>query len=159
MNKKLLMFTLMPLVLLMTVTSATAKPIGPQKSNNPHVETTPEGVDVLLPRGGLHSWMADTELMPIDFLQGLSASTAKGLAHRATTVAAEDLEEWMILIMTEPAAALETLKSKWFYFSYDTLVFMFVLEGYSEEEAVEMASMWPDGMYCRFVNVGPTWNA
>jgi len=159
MNKKLLIFTLVPLVLLMTVTSAMAKPIGPQKSNNPHIMITPEGVEVLLPSGGVHSWMADTELTPIDFMLCLDASKAKGLTNKATTIEVEDLEEWMTLIMTDPETALEDLKNKLFYLPYDTLVLMFTLEGLSEEEAEAMASMWPDGMYCRFVNVGPTWDA
>ena len=159
MSKKLLMFTLIPLALLMLVTSAMAKPIGPQKSNNPHIMITPEGVEVLLPNGGVHSWMADTELTAIDFMLCLDASKTKGLANKAVTIAVEDLEGWMTLIMLDPEAALEVLKNKWFYMPYDTLVLMFTLEGLPPEEAAAMAAMWPDGMYCRFVNMGPTWDA
>jgi len=162
MNKKVLMFTSMLLVLLVIVAPAMAKPIGPQKAvgKNPHIpEATPEGVEALLPSGGVHSWMADTELMAIDFMHCLDASKAKGLVHNAITIAVEELEGWMMLIMFDPETALEALGNKWFYLPYDTLVLMFTLEGFSEEEAVAMASMWPDGMYCRFVNVGPTWDA
>ena len=161
MNKKLLMVTLIPLALLMMVTPVMAKPIGPQKAvgKNPHLIPTPEGVEALLPSGGVHSWMADTELMAIDIMHCLDASKAKGLANKAITIAMDDLEGWMMLIMFEPEAALEALKNKWFYLPYDTLVLMFTLEGLSPEEAAAMASMWPEGMYCRFVNVGPTWDA
>jgi len=28
-----------------------------------------------------------------------------------------------------------------------------------EEEAEEMASMWPEGVYVRFVNVGKNWDS
>ena len=142
----------------MTVTSAMAKPIGPQKAvgKNPHIpEAMPEGVEALLPSGGVHSWMADTELMAFDIMNCLDASKAKGLAHRATTIGVDDLEGWMTLIMLDPEAALEALKNKWFYLPYETLVLMFTMEGADPD----MADMWPDGMYCRFVNVGPTWDA
>ena len=158
MNKKLLMFTLMSLVLLMIVTPVIAKPVGPQRAvgKNPHIpEATPEGVESLLPSGGVHSWMADTELMAFDFMNCLDASKAKGLANRATTIGVDDLLGWMTLVMTQPADALEAMKNKWFYMPYDTLRLMFELEGADPD----MADMWPDGMYCRFVNVGPTWDA
>jgi len=142
----------------MTVTSAMAKPIGPRKAvgKNPHIpEATPEGVEALLPSGGVHSWMADTESMAIDIMHCLDASKAKGLINRATTIEVGELAGWMELIMFYPEDALEALKNKWFYMPYATLRLMFELEGADPD----MADMWPDGMYCRFVNVGPTWDA
>jgi len=89
MNKKLLMFTLVPLVLSVMVVPAMA--IGPQKAEkNPHNMITPEGAELLLPSGGFHSWMADTEAWYIDYEHGIDASKAKGLARRATAITLAD---------------------------------------------------------------------
>ncbi len=170
MNKKLLMLTLTPLVLLMMLTPAMAKQIGPQKAGekNPNMEVVPPnpgppptagGVDASLPNGGIRSWSANTSEMPIDIIHGLDASRVKGLMNKAEVVTPSGLEEWMMMLLMDPETALENLKSKWFYFSYDTLVAMFMMEGYNAEDAAAMALPWPDGMYVRFVNVGPTWDA
>jgi len=66
-------------------------------------------------------------------------------------------------LMTNETAALE-VENKWGYMSYDVLVEMFIFElmgadptlTYEEAEAMatEMAAMWPEGLYVRFVNVG-----
>jgi len=34
-----------------------------------------------------------------------------------------------------------------------------MMEGYTPEDAAAEASMWPEGTYVRFVNVGPAWDA
>ena len=149
MNKKLLMFTLIPLVLSVMVAPTMA--IGPQKAEkNPHIMITPEGVELLLPSGGFNEWTSDTEFWYMDFEHGLDASKAKGLIHKATTITLLDIME----AMTDPEAALEA-ENKWFYISYEVLVEMFItLGGLTPEEAEAMAAMWPEGIYVRFVNVG-----
>jgi hypothetical protein len=170
MNKKLLMLTLVSLVLPLMLTSAVAKSVGPQKAGekNPNMEIMPPdigppptagGVEAFLPSGGIRSWSANTSEMPIDIIHGLDASRAKGLMKKAEVITPSGLEEWMMMLILDPETALENLKNKWFYFSYDTLVAMFMMEGYNSEDAAAMASMWPDGMYVRFVNLGPTWDA
>ena len=103
--------------------------------------------EFLLPSGGVHSWTADTEFWYIDFMHALDASKAK--IPNALPLTMADIIE----LMTDPAAALEA-ENKWGYMSYEVLVEMFILEGLSPEEAIAMASMWPEGMYIRFVNVG-----
>ena len=150
MNRKLLMFTLISLVLLVMVAPVMAKPIGPQKAlgKNPHIVPTAEGVEALLPSGGFHSWTADTEFWYMDFVHGLDASKAK--IPNASPLTIEDIME----LMTNETAALE-VENKWGYVSYEVLVEIFiVLEGLTPEEAEAMAAMWPEGIYIRFVNVG-----
>jgi hypothetical protein len=160
MNKKLLLFTLMPLVLLVMVVPAVAKPIGPQKAaKNPNIMITAEGVELMLPSGGFNEWVMDTEVWYVDFMHGLDASKAKGLAHRASPLAIADIME----LMTNETAALEA-ENMWGYVSYDVMVELFIFELMAEdptltyEEAAEiaaqMAAMWPEGIYVRFVNVG-----
>jgi len=150
MNKKILMVALIPLVLSVIVAPGVAKPIGPQRSNNPHLESTPEGMEALLPSGGFHSWTADTEVWYIDFEHGLDASKAKGLAHKATAISLADVME----VMTDSEAALAA-GNTWFYMSYEVLVeMMMTLGGLTPEEAEAMAATWPEGIYVRFVNVG-----
>ncbi|UCC27403.1 MAG: hypothetical protein JSW29_04790 [Candidatus Bathyarchaeota archaeon] len=157
------------LVLLM-IAPVMAKPIGPQKAweKNPNMEIVPPdpgppatagGVDAYLPSGGTHSWMANTEEMPIDFMLGLEASKAKGLIKKAEEITPSGLEAWMMMILLEPETALEAVRNTWFYMPYETLVAMFIMEGLTPEEAAAAASMWPEGMCARFVNVGPTWDA
>ena len=146
MNMKLLMFTLIPLVLLVMVAPAVA--IGPQKAvKNPNIMITPEGVELLLPSGGFNEWVADTEIWYMDFMHGLDASKAK--IPNALTLTIADIME----LMTDPEAALEA-ENKWGYVSHDVLVELFILEGLTPEEAEAMAAMWPEGIYVRFVNVG-----
>lgn len=170
MNKKLLMLTLVPLVLTVMLAPVMAKPIGPQKAGekNPNMEIMPPnpgppptagGVEAFLPNGGMRSWSANTSEMPIDIIHGLDASRAKGLMNKAEVITPSGLEEWMMMVILDPETALENLKNQWFYFSYDTLVAMFMMEGLNAEDAAAMASVWPDGMYVSFVNLGPTWDA
>jgi len=165
-NKQVLMLALIPLVVSVMMTPAMAKPIGPQKAGekNPHMEIVPAGpgppataggVDAYLPSGGTHSWMANTEEMPIDIMFGLDASKARGLINKAEEITPSGLEAWMMMILFDPETALETLKNKWFYMPYETLLALFIIEGYTPEDAAAEASMWPEGMYVRFVNVGP----
>ncbi len=125
-----------------------AKPIGPQKAagKNPNLMSTPEGVEILSPSGGFQSWTNDTEFWYTDFMNGLDASKAKIPNALALTIA--DIIE----MMTDPEVALEA-ENKWGYISYEVLVDLFILEGYSPEEAEETAAMWPEGVYVRFVNV------
>jgi len=130
-----------------------AKSIGPQNAeNNPHITIAPEGVELLLPSGVVQEWMADTEVGAIDFMHCLDASKA----HIPNAMALSALD--LIGLMTDPEAALE-YENMWAYISYDVLVELLVLEGFTEEEAEAMASMWPEGVYVRFVNVGKNWNS
>lgn len=130
-----------------------AKSIGPQKAvKNPHIMIAPEGVELMLPSGVVLEWMADTTVGAIDFMHGLDASKAR--IPKAMPLSAMDL----IGLMTDPEAAL-VYENKWGFISYDVLVELLVLEGFTQEEAEEMASMWPDGVYVRFVNVGKNWDS
>jgi hypothetical protein len=131
-----------------------AKSIGPQNAaNNPHITVAPgEGVELLLPSGVVLEWMADTEVGAIDFMHILDASKAH--IPNAMVLSVDDL----LGLMTDPEAALE-VENKWGFVSYEVMVELFMLEGFSEEEAEAMASMWPEGVYARFVNVGKNWNS
>jgi len=142
------------LLVLCAVAPVMARPIGPQKAvgKNPHLMPTPDGVELLLPNGGVHEWMANTKLSALDFVHMLNAS--KVTIPNAMPLSISDL----IGLMTNPEAALEA-ENKWGYISHDVLVQLFILEGFSEEEAKAMASMWPEGLYARFVNVGKNWNS
>jgi hypothetical protein len=125
--KKLLMLTLIPLVLSLLAAPAMAKSIGPQKAvgKNPHLMPTAEGVEALLPSGGMHSWTADTDWYVIDFMHGLDASKAK--IPNAFPLTMEDLME----LMTNETAALE-VENKWGYMSYEVLVEMMTMELFME---------------------------
>ena len=149
MYKKLLMFTLIPLVLLVMVGPAMA--IGPQKAEkNPNIEITPEGVELILPSGVVNEWMADTEIGVMDFIHMLDASKFK--IRNALPLTIEDLKTLFI----DPEAALE-VENKWGYIPIDVLVKLFIWMGYPEEVVGEIASMWPEGIYVKFVNVGKYW--
>lgn len=151
--KKLLMYALIPLVLSVMMTPAMAigpqkvPPVGPQQWKNPNLAITDEGAELLLPSGGFHSWMADTEFWYIDFEHGLDASKAK--IPNALPLTIDDIIE----LMTVPEAALEA-ENKWGYVSYEVLVELFIMEGLDPVDAEAMAAMWPEGIYVRFVNVG-----
>jgi len=109
-----------------------AKPIGPQKAvKNPHIMITPEGVELLLPSGGVHEWMADTELSAIDFVHMLDASKIK--IPNAMPLTISDL----IGLITNPEAALEA-ENKWGYISHDVLLTLFIME-YPENVTVLIA--------------------
>jgi len=149
MNRRFLIFAMIPFALSLMVIQAMAKPIGPHGAagKNPHIMITPEGVECMLPSGAMHSWTADTEFWYFDFMHALDASKAK--IKNALPLAIEDI----IGMMTDSEAALEA-ENMWGYISCEVLVQLLVLEGLPEDEAEAMASMWPEGMYMRFVNVG-----
>lgn len=131
-----------------------AKSIGPQNAvNNPHIMIVPgEGVELLLPSGAVLEWVADTEVTAVDFMHILDASKAR--VPNAMVLSIDDL----MVLLTDPEAAL-MLENKWGFVSYQVMVELFMLEGFSQEEAVAAASMWPEGVYARFVNVGKNWNS
>lgn len=148
---------MVPFVLILvglTSVPVVAKSIGPQNAvNNPRISIAAgEGVELLLPNGVVLEWMADTGVSAIDFMHILDASKA----HIPNAMPL-DVTELMVL-MTDPEAALE-VENKWGYISYEVMVELFMLEGFSEEQAEAMASMWPEGVYARFVNVGRNWNS
>lgn len=130
-----------------------AKSIGPQNAvNNPHIMIAPEGVELLLPSGVVLEWVADTEMSAMDFVHILDASKAH--IPNAMVLSVDDL----IGLMIDPEGAL-MLENKWGFVSFEVMVELFVLEGFSQEEAEAAASMWPEGVYARFVNVGKNWNS
>lgn len=141
------------LLLALMAAPVMAKPIGPQKAvKNPHIMITPEGVELLLPSGVILEWMADTESSALDFIRMLDASKFK--VPNAMPLAIEDL----IGLMMDPEAALEA-ENKWGYISYEVLLELLIMEGLSPEEAEAIASMWPEGIYAKFVNVGRYWDS
>jgi hypothetical protein len=140
------------LVCLMSV-PVMAKSIGPQNAvNNPHAMFAPEGVELLLPSGGVQEWMADTTVGAVDFMHLLDASKAH--IPKAMPLSVDDL----MGLMTDPEGALE-YENMWGYVSHVVMVELFMLEGMTREQAEVMASMWPEGVYARFVNVGKSWNS
>jgi len=130
------------------------KSIGPQKAeNNPHITIAPEeGVELLLPSGGVHEWVADTEVGAMDFMHALDASKAR--IPNAMVLSVSEL----MGLMADPEAALKA-ENKWGFVSHDVLVELMVLEGFTREEAEAMAAGWPNGVFVRFVNVGKQWNS
>lgn len=136
MNKKLLMFTLIPLVL--SVMVAPVMGIGPQKAEkNPNAMFPPHGVQLPLPSGVFNEWMADRE-SPIDRVHILNASKFK--IRNAFP-------------LTDPATLL-LLENKWVYISQTVFVDLLMSFGYPRIEAEAIAAMYPDGIYFMFVNVG-----
>ena len=146
---------LIPLLFLLMLTSTTipAMAIGPQKAEkNPHIMIMPEGAEILLPNGVVIDWMADTEISVMDFVLTKDASRFKIRNAPAVTI------DELIIIFIDPVAALE-YENEWFYVPYE------VLEGFLEwlifmgfpispEEVELILSMYPEGMYMKFVNVG-----
>jgi len=170
MKTKLTAISVLLLSVLM-VAPVMAKSIGPQNAGdkNPNMVIMPPdpgppatsgGVDAYLPSGVMRSWMANTEEMPIDIMHILDPSkVAEGLINKAEEITSTGIVDWMMMLMLDPETALETLENKWFYMPYETLVALFIMEGYTPEEAEATAAMWPDGLYLRFVNVGRNWNS
>lgn len=152
MKVKLMVLSVFLVAALMAV-PVTGKSIGPQKAEkNPHIEPLDGGVELLLPSGGVHEWMNDTTVSAMDFIHALDASKAR--IPNAMVLSISNLTD----LMTGPEAALEA-ENKWGFVSQDVLVDLMVLEGFSEEEAEEMAAAWPEGIFVRFVNVGKHWDS
>jgi len=152
MKRKFLMLTLMPLVLSVIVSSTMA--IGPQRAeNNPHITAMPEGgVELVTPSGVIHEWVADTETSVIDYEHVLDASKAKIPNAKPLTLA--ELQE----MMSDPEIALQH-ENKWGYMSNTVLKDFFewlMSMGYpiTPEEIALILSMYPEGVYVMFVNVG-----
>jgi len=151
--KSKLMAISVSLLLALMVTPVIAKSIGPQKAvKNPHITIMPEGVELLLPSGVAHEWVADTEISVMDIEHILNASKFK--IRNAMPITIEDLME----IMTDPEAALQA-ENKWGYMSYQVMEDFFewlISIGYpvTPEEVELILSMYPEGMYIMFVNVG-----
>ena len=136
MNKKILMFTLLPLVLSVIVAPVMA--IGPQKAEkNPHIIVVPHGVQLPLPSGVFNEWMADRE-GPMDRVHILNASKFK--IRKA-------------FVLADPAD-LFGLENKWVYISQGVFVQLLMMFSYTEPEAIAIAAMYPNGIYFMFVNVG-----
>jgi len=109
-------------------------------------------VELLLPSGVAHEWVADTEISVMDIEHILNASEFK--IRNAMPITIEDLME----IMTDPEAALQA-ENKWGYMSYQVMEDFFewlISIGYpvTPEEVELILSMYPEGMYIMFVNVG-----
>ena len=151
-NKLTAIFALLFLVL--TIGSAMAKPIGPQKAtNNPHyIVTRPGTVEHMLPSDVALEWTNNTETGAIDIVHIIDATKAK--IPNATPLTLPDI----IALMTNPEAALES-ENTWAYFSHETLLQLYMALGLSEEQATEIASRWPEGAYVRYINIGNSWNA
>jgi len=142
------------LFLVLTIGSAMAKPIGPQKAtNNPHyIITRPGTVEHLLPSGVAVEWTSDTEAGAIDIVHIVDASKAK--IPNAIPLTLPDI----VALMTNPEAALQS-ENTWAYFSHDTFVQLYMALGLPEEQATTIASRWPEGAYVRFINIGKNWNS
>ena len=142
------------LFLVLTIGSAMAKPIGPQKAtNNPHyIITRPGTVEHLLPSGVAVEWTSDTEAGAIDIVHIVDASKAK--IPNAIPLTLPDI----VALMTNPEAALQS-ENTWAYFSHDTFVQLYMALGLTEEQATTIASRWPEGAYVRFINIGKNWNS
>jgi hypothetical protein len=142
------------LFLILTIAPAMAKPIGPQKATNtPHfIVTRPGTVEHFLPSGTANEWTSDTESNAIDIVHVVDASKAK--IPDAIPLTLADI----IGLITNPEAALES-ENTWAYFSHDVFVQLYIALGFSQEEAIAIASRWPEGAYVRYVNVGNNWNS
>ena len=142
------------LFLVLTIGSAMAKPIGPQKATeNPHyIITRPGTVEHMLPSDVAIEWTNNTETGAIDIVHIIDASKAK--IPNATPLTLPDI----IALMTNPEAALQS-ENTWAYFSHDTFVQLYMALGLPEEQATEIASRWPEGAYVRFINIGQNWNS
>lgn len=155
MNKKLLMFTLIPLVLSVIVAPAIAKPIGPRGravEKNRHLEITPEGeTEIILPSGVGHIWM-DTDWGVMDSSNWKNATKFK--IRNAVDLTAVDLANVFMGDLT--------YENRWTYVELqvlldfiDMMVGMGLISAAEGEEAkTEFTTYFPEGMYFRFVNVG-----
>lgn len=152
MKQKLMLVPLVFLLMLVsTVTPVMA--IGPQKAEkNPHIGITVEGAELVLPSGVVNEWVANREIGVMDFEHILDASKAKILNAMPLTVAE------LIGTMTDPETALQ-YENKWGYMSNAVIEGFFewlISIGYpiTPEEVALIVSMYPEGMYIMFVNVG-----
>jgi hypothetical protein len=106
-----------------------------------------DGQTVLLTPGGVqHEWY-DTDAGVMDHLQILNASKVDWSSRVPSLSFAE-----LLTLMTNPEAALQ-FENKWGYVSQSVLFDLLKLE-YPADIAWSIASMWPDGMHVRYVNVG-----
>lgn len=153
MNKKLLMFALIPLVLSVMGTPAMA--IGPHKAEkNPHrSEPAPGEVEFLLPSGVGNGWINDTDLGVTDSWHFKNASKFK--IRNAPALDFNDLLDLFLF-------GNLTYENKWCLIELEVL---FALIDYmvdmgamppemGEQMKAEFEAMFPEGMYFMFVNVG-----
>jgi hypothetical protein len=135
------------LLLAFVLAPVAARPIGPTKAQrNPNI-IMQDGETVLLTPGGVqHEWY-DTEAGVMDYLHILNASKVDW-GDRVPTLSFAEL----LTLMTNPEVALE-FENKWGYVSQSVLFDLLKLF-YPEDMAWAIASMWPDGMCLRYVNVG-----
>jgi hypothetical protein len=141
-----LMMVVVFLLLASVLSPVTAKSIGPTKAQrNPNI-ILQDGETVLLTPGGVqHEWYDTAGWM--DFIHILNASKVDW-GDRVPSLSLAELRT----IMTYPEVALE-FENKWGYVSQSVLFDLLKLF-YPEDMAWAIASMWPEGMYLMFVNVG-----
>jgi len=154
MNKKLLMFTLISLVLSVMVAPAVAKPIGPRGKaveKNRHLEIPAEGeLELILPSGVGHIWM-DTDLGVMDCSNWKNASKFK--IRKAVNLTVGDLANTFMGDLT--------YENRWVYIELQVLLdFIDMMVGMGlmgetegEEAKTEFTTHFPEGMYYKFVNV------
>ena len=154
MNKKLLMFTLIPLVLSVMVAPTMAKPIGPRGravEKNRHLEIPEEGeVELILPSGVGHIWM-DTDLGVMDSSNWKNATKFK--IRNAVDLTVGDLANVF--------SGDLTYENRWTYIELQVLLdFIDLMVGMGligaaegEQAKNEFTSFFPEGMYYKFVNV------
>lgn len=155
MNKRLLMFTLIPLVLSVMVAPAVAKPIGPRGravENNPHLEIPAEGeLELILPSGVGRIWM-DTDLGVMDSSNWKNATKFK--IRKAVNLSVDDLANVFMGDLT--------YENRWTHVELQVLLdFVDMMVGMGlmgetegEEAKTEFTTHFPEGMYYSFVNVG-----
>lgn len=135
------------LLLSFVLVPVAARPIGPTKTQkNPNI-IMHDGETVLLTPGGVQNEWRDTETSVFDFFHILNASKME--RPRVRTF---NLTE-IIALMMDSVAALK-FENKWGYISQETLLGLLLFMGTQQPEAEAIATMWSDGMYFRFVNVG-----
>lgn len=155
MNKKVLMFTLIPLVLSVMVAPAVAKPIGPRGravEKNRHLEIPEEGeLELILPSGVGHIWI-DTDFGVMDSSNWKNATKFK--IRKAVNLTVGELASMFMGDVT--------YENRWTYIELQVLldfIDMMVGMGLMDETQGDLAknefiTYFPEGMYYKFVNVG-----